>query len=111
MGDSLLDITQDLQTSLAKLEHETSLERELTNERDLAWTTYQILLQKETEIQTGSPTNTEVSLAGEAIPPENPISRGTVLKTVVGGAMGIFLGIILVLATTWWKYYRENSTE
>jgi uncharacterized protein involved in exopolysaccharide biosynthesis len=91
---------QDLQKSLEKLQ---AREKELTSERDLAWNTYQALVQKETEIRNTSKTNDHVSLATKAVPPQNPTSRGIIQKTAIGGLIGLLIAVIWLFGSQWWE--------
>jgi capsular polysaccharide biosynthesis protein len=92
-----------------QLEAERSRERELTSQRDLSWDAYQAMAQKEAEIRNATQTNNQVSLAGQAIPPENPTSRGAVRNALVGGVLGLILGTAIVLAGYWWRSVNRES--
>lgn len=108
--DFQMEIALKLQELQAQLENETSRERELTSERDLAWEAYQVLLQKETEIKTAAQTSAELSIATPASPPEKPVSSQTILKTLVAGSLGLALGIIWVIASEWWRSTKPLNT-
>jgi hypothetical protein len=86
-----------------QLEAEQARERELTSQRDLSWDAYQAMAQKEAEIRNATQTNNQVSLAGQAIPPENPTSRGAFRNALVGAVLGLILGTAVVLAGYWWR--------
>jgi hypothetical protein len=86
-----------------QLEAERARERELTSQRDLSWDAYQAMAQKEAEIRNATQTNNQVSLAGQAIPPEKPTSRGVVRNALVGGVLGLILAAVVVLAGYWWR--------
>jgi uncharacterized protein involved in exopolysaccharide biosynthesis len=96
-------LASEIQALEAQLENLTARERELTSERDLAWETYETLLQKETEIKTTSQTNAEVTFASPAIPPEEPESRQTLMKTAIAGILGGIIGILWVIIRMWWQ--------
>jgi uncharacterized protein involved in exopolysaccharide biosynthesis len=98
----------------AQLENYTAQERELTSDRDLAWDTYQVLLQKETEIKTTAHTNDVVTFASEAIPPREPEAKQTLMKTAIAGIVGGMLGVLWVVVRMWWQSTQitdDNNPE
>ena len=95
----------------AQQENLTALERELTSDRNLAWDTYQTLLQKETEIKTTAQTNAVVTFASPAIPPEEPEARQTLMKTAMAGILGGMIGILWVVIRMWWQSNPNSDTE
>ena len=100
--------TRELET---QLESENARQLELTSERDLAWNAYQALMQKETEIQTAAQANTEVTLASPAIRPQMPTGRQTIVKTLIGGTLGIMLGAFWVFGAKWWQSSDLHQTQ
>lgn len=104
-------LAQRIQSLMAALEAEVSMKRELTSQRDLAWQTYQALLAKESEIQNNSKTTNYTAMANQAVPPESPASRGTVLNTVVAAALGGVLAVFWVLLSFWWKSFVSGSSR
>jgi uncharacterized protein involved in exopolysaccharide biosynthesis len=96
-------LTTEIQTLKAQLESLTARERELTSERDFAWDTYQVLLQKETEIKTTAQTSAVVTFASPAIPPSEPESNQTLMKTALAGIMGAMIGALWFIARLWWQ--------
>ncbi|MBU0510925.1 MAG: hypothetical protein KJ638_04390 [Chloroflexi bacterium] len=94
-----------------QLEGENAHQLELTSERDLAWNAYQALMQKETEIQTAAQTNTEVTLASPAITPQMPTARQTIVKTLIGGTLGMMLGVFWVFGAKWWQSSDLSKTQ
>ncbi len=100
--EAFTTLASDIQMLKAQLENLTARERELISDRDLAWDTYQVLLQKETEIKTTAQTNAEVTFASPAIPPEEPEARQTLMKTAIAGILGVMIGILWVVIRTWW---------
>lgn len=105
----IVELTSGIQTLQAELEGELARQREMENERDLAEQAYQALLVKETEIKAGSQTSNEVALAGSAVVPTKPDSRGTITNTVLAGIVGGMLAVVWVFVSTWWKAQSENS--
>ena len=97
MATQIEKISSEIQDLQAQLENEKAIQRALVNERDLAEQAYNALLVKETEIQAGSQTSNEVALAGPAIVPTKPDSRGTITNTLLSryrwGNAGCCLGI------------------
>jgi uncharacterized protein involved in exopolysaccharide biosynthesis len=97
---------QQLET---QLESEQARQRELTSARDLTWEAYQALVQKQTEIENTPQTNSQVTLASQAIPPQKPTPRGALRNTLVAGVLGGFLGVFWVLGSMWWKTLDQSS--
>jgi capsular polysaccharide biosynthesis protein len=84
-------------------EREEARERDLLGVRDLAWEAYQALTQKEAEIKNTAQTVERVTIASLAVPPSKPTSQGTILKTLIAGAMGVAIGLIWVVGSNWWQ--------
>lgn len=103
------EISSEIQVFQALLESEKASQRDLNNERDLAEQAYNALLVKETEIKAGSQTSNEVALAGPAIVPTKPDSRGTITNTLLAGIVGGMLAVVWVFVSTWWNNQLENS--
>lgn len=105
----LLAGTQDhlsgsaIQSLQAELESALSRQQQLVSDRDLAWQTYQALRQKEVELLTSASTNTQVSIASQAVPLETAVSRQTGTKTLIGGVLGVVLVAGWILAKQWWQ--------
>jgi uncharacterized protein involved in exopolysaccharide biosynthesis len=102
------EISTQLQELQAQLESETSSLQDLTSDRDLAWEAYQALLEKETEIKTASQANVEVAIASQAVPPQDPMPRNTITKTIIAGFLGVFLGTFWILGKEWWRFSDTN---
>jgi capsular polysaccharide biosynthesis protein len=96
-------ISAQIQQYQAQLESEQSQQRELTSDRDLAWTTYQTLQKKVTELQSTPQSSNTVALAGSAISPQIPNPRGTLKNVIVGGVAGVMLGAFWFLGREWWR--------
>ncbi len=110
LDDLMTETALNLQTLESQLESEQSQLKELTSERDLAWKTYQALVEKETEIQTTAQTNIAVALASPAISPTEPISRQTMVKTAIAGLLGAALAVFWIIAANWWKTSQPISS-
>jgi len=90
--------TPELQQELAKLqqalEREQARARELRNNRDLAWETYNTLSRKEAEVNVASQvTDNEVKLAVRASEPERPSAPKKAQNTAVAGLLGLVVGV------------------
>jgi len=92
-----------LQGLEARLESESARLKELTSQRDLAWSAYLALAQKETEIRNASQTYSQVGIASPALPAEQAAGRGTLMKMLLAGALGAMLATGWILITTWWR--------
>ena len=87
---------------------ETSTEQaRLTHERDLAQTVYTTLAQKvkETRISTQDASGS-VRLAGSAVAPERPMSRGRLKNTELGLVLGLMAVVGGAVAV---EYFREPA--
>jgi uncharacterized protein involved in exopolysaccharide biosynthesis len=109
-GSEVIEATavqiQELET---QLENQQARQRELTSSRDLAWEAYQALVQKVAELKNSSQTSNQVTLASLAVPPQKPVSRGTIRNTLVAGALGGLLGVIWVFGSMWWKSIEQPA--
>ena len=106
-----LTVDSDLRELKSRLEQATARNLQLTSDRDLAWEAYQELLKKETEIITTADTNNEVVLASSALPAQQPLSRQTVIKTMIAGLVGLLVGIGVVLTVSWWRSDSSDSVD
>jgi uncharacterized protein involved in exopolysaccharide biosynthesis len=86
-----------------QLEREAARELILSSDRNLAWEIYQALLKKEKEILTAAPASSEVVLVSLALPPQEPVSRQTILKTAIAGLLGLMLGVLWTFVKVWWR--------
>lgn len=88
------ELTEDLSTLEAQLEAQEAQQTQLTEARNVAWTTYTSLSNKQREIKVQeSVAASEARLAFEALPPDNPSGPDKKLNTAVAGALGLMLGV------------------
>ncbi|MEM7125468.1 MAG: hypothetical protein AAF702_04025 [Chloroflexota bacterium] len=92
-------LDREIQALEAQLEAERSQERQLTQQRDLAWETFKTLSNKSTELNLAqSATNSEVRLAAPAVLPIEPLPDISILfSTATAGMLGLILGILVAL--------------
>ena len=77
-----------------QLERENARKRELTQDRDLAWETYQTLARKEAEVGVAvQVTDTEVRFAVPAVEPKEPVAPKKVLNIAIAGVLGLMVGV------------------
>jgi uncharacterized protein involved in exopolysaccharide biosynthesis len=67
------------------------------------------MAQKDTELRNATQTNNQVVLASRAVPANLPLSKGTLKNIVIAGALGLILGIFVVLAVYWWRSSDQDS--
>ncbi len=73
----------------------------LTQDRDVALEALQIVERKRAEQQlTALQPSVELRLASDALLPEDPLGRGTLLRAMVGGLSGLVLGTLGALVAT-----------
>ncbi|MBE0411694.1 MAG: hypothetical protein IBX69_18360, partial [Anaerolineales bacterium] len=101
--DALGSIHSQILELETQLERERARQLELRSKRDLAWQAYQAIAQKETEIRNVPQAVNQVNLASQAIPPQSPVPSGTARNTLIGGILGVFLGILWVVSSYWWR--------
>ena len=104
-----LDLKQKLlipEITDAKLKLEAADYRwtQLTTERDLALNAYQALAAqlKETRIEVKR-ADVTAKVASGALPAEEPIPHGTLMKTMIAGILAFTLACFGVLLINWWK--------
>jgi capsular polysaccharide biosynthesis protein len=99
----LQPIVEKLNALETRLERENARRKELNGQRDLYFEAYQALAQKEAEIRNAAQSSNQVNLASPAVASEKPIPRGTVVKTLLAGVIGVIIGAIFVLGKNWWQ--------
>jgi len=92
-----------------RLEQETSLQTQLTQERDLALKAYTALIQKKTEMTSIANASNEVSVASQAIAPVEPMSRHVLRNALIAAVAGGFVSILLILGLNWWRSLDLHS--
>jgi uncharacterized protein involved in exopolysaccharide biosynthesis len=97
---------QELQ---AKLEEEEARLEELTNQRDLARTTFAALAEKETEVRNNLETSNSVVLASPAVTPGQPVNTAMLRNTAIAGSIGLILAILIILSIHWLRSIKQLS--
>jgi len=100
----LEQLKQDITAATLALEAADYHLTQLTTERDLALNAYQALSaqQEETRIDLARDDVT-AKVASRALPAEEPISHGTLMKTMIAGVLAFTLACFGVLLINWWK--------
>lgn len=81
-----------------ELEQQTAKRQQLTNARDLAWTTYTTIAKKIEEVRVSEEaSSTIVRVAGSAVVPEAPVAPRKSTNAMLGAAVGLVLMIALAL--------------
>jgi hypothetical protein len=107
--DLLIETAAQLQQIQERLEIEIAQQKELVGERDLAWNAYKALLQKEAELVNTSQVINEVTLAGQAVEPEQPADRGTLRNVLIAGVMGMLLAMGVIILLEWWRSAKVSQ--
>jgi uncharacterized protein involved in exopolysaccharide biosynthesis len=105
------ELTATKQALEAELAAEEAHLQDLERQRDLAWSTYETLAKKETELQIAVQSgSTEVRVASLSAPPSRPTGPRRLTNTVLAGAVGLMLGAGCALFLEWWQpdEKREN---
>lgn len=95
-------LESEIQALEALLEAESARELQLTQQRDLAWTTYDTLSNKVAELNlVESATNREVRFAAPAVPPVDPIPGPSIMTSVaIAGLAGLMLGVLIAFVAS-----------
>lgn len=87
-------LVEELATLEAQLEEKKAKKLELTEARDVAWTTYTSLANKARELNVQqSVSASESRLAFKAVPPGSPSAPNKKMNTAVAGTLGLMLGV------------------
>lgn len=84
----------------------------LSRAQSVAQETYMTLSRKVAETRISAQDDTgDVRLASRAAVPTAAISPRTSLNTVVGGALGLFVGVLGAFAVSYWQQGKETSAH
>lgn len=96
-----LDLMEaELQELRSQYEARTARQQQLTQQRDLAWSTFTTLSNKNVELSlSNTAANSEVRFAAPAVPPVDPVQGTSLLMTValaalVGNLLAIFIAFL-----------------
>lgn len=83
----------------------------LTLQRDIAKENYQALTRQVEGLRSAAETvNAGIRVASRAVSPRDPVlSRGLIVA--IGGAVGLLLGISVVLIEDWWRAGEDKSAR
>lgn len=97
LSSTIVTLEEEVQRLSAQLEAEQARERQLTQQRDLAWNTYDTLSNKTVELNLErTAANREVRTGTEATVPLAPMpGRSPLLAAVIGSVIGLLFGISL----------------
>ena len=101
-ADPILQAIDRLEQEILALESQREAEaarkKELTQKRDLAWTTLTTLRNKVTELElSATAADTEVRFAAPAVEPVEPVSRvGLLTALALAGVVGLLLALFIV---------------
>lgn len=99
----IAELNAELLAFNGELEAQTTRRRELEQTRDMAWETYQVLVEKQIEEEIAAQTpGTEVRLASSAVAPDAPVGAPVRNSVLIAGALGVMLSTFVVLAEGWW---------
>ena len=108
------DLTQDIQSLQATLAAEQSQELVLTQQRDLAWSTFDTLSNKVVELRLArTAANTEVRFGSPAVAPNEPVAKTSLITvTAIAGVAGLIFGIMMVVVAhlmDWRPWLTKNQ--
>lgn len=100
-ADSLSAIIEKLDAEVqelnSQLESERSRKQQLTQKRDLSWSTFTTLSNKVAELNlANTAANSEVRFAAPAIPPADPVAGPSlIMTTALAGIVGLMLAVFI----------------
>lgn len=104
LNSFVAELEEGIQTLEAELESQEAQQRELQQSRDLAWETYQSLTLKMSEETIAAKTvGTEVLLAEQAVPSQEPTNSSKLVIMALAIGTSIFLTIFLIFVNAWWQ--------
>jgi capsular polysaccharide biosynthesis protein len=95
--------SEQLATYQAQLETQQAELKELTAQRDLAWSAFTALDAKATELRSTAETNAVLSQTSAATPPMLPTTRNLMRNLAIVGILGLLLGMSFVWGRDWWQ--------
>ena len=105
----IAELNGELLVLNGELEAQTTRQREVEGTRDMAWETYQVLVEKQVEEEIAAQTpGTEVRVASSAVSPDTAVGVPVRNSVFVAGALGIVLSTFVILAEGWW---REGTVQ
>lgn len=109
---NLINITAtQLRTQKTELEVQQARQNDLTNQRDLKFTAYQTLMQKQTEIKSGPQGGNEVNIANLSVLPRTPAPRGMLKFSAIGAFLGLVLGLGIAIGMELLKSTKKMLSE
>ncbi len=94
---NLMELDAQIRTMRGQLEAEMARERELTQQRDLAWTAYDALSNKLVELNMArTAANSEVRLGSTAVMPSKPVAPPSLKLPIAAATAAAFFGAILL---------------
>jgi uncharacterized protein involved in exopolysaccharide biosynthesis len=100
VNNSLDQMETELQDLRAQYESSKAQSQQLTQQRDLAWSTFTTLSNKNVELSlSNTAANSEVRFAAPAVPPIDPVEGTSLTMTValaalVGGLLAVFIAFL-----------------
>ena len=94
---TLLTLEEELQTLRSQQEARMAREQQLVQQRDLAWTTFTTLSNKNVELSlSNTAANSEVRFAAPAIPPAEPLDGTSLLMVLaLSSVVGLMLAVLI----------------
>ena len=104
ISQRIIELNDSILTLRAELSAETSQDRELNQELDLAWSTYQTLTRREKDVEISSDSQgTEVRIASNAAVPDEPTRSGfSFILAIIGAFLGIMAATLTRIIIYWW---------
>jgi capsular polysaccharide biosynthesis protein len=102
---------RDLAAAQSRLEQLQARERLLTQRRDIAFTSLEVLQRRSDELLLAQVTpEISVRYAGSGIPQQASRARGLVISAILAGGFAFVLSAAVVLALTVWRGVRSEAS-
>jgi len=102
ISQRIIELHNSILTLRAELSTETSQERELNQELDLAWSRYQTLARREKDVEISSDSSgTEVRIASNSAVPDEPVNMGGLMFAIIGLMIGSMMAVLGMTVAFW----------
>ncbi len=104
LQNKIVQLQKDIAEAAAALETANFQYTQLTTDRDLAMNKYQALYAQAQETSLDlERKNLAAKVASRAVEPQQPVSSGALIKTIIGGVLAFILTCFVVLVISWWR--------
>ncbi|MFC1870800.1 GumC family protein [Chloroflexota bacterium] len=111
-GQSVAELSQDINQLKAELEHKNATERELIESKNIAWNAYTSAFSRVIEAKVSAQTRaTIIRIAEFAIVPDLPVAPPRVMNISIALILGLLLGVFGAFAVEYFKKTRDKPEK